>query len=92
MQLCPYLFFDGTCEEALEFYKSALGGTYEINRFEGSPAAAEMPADYRKKVMHRRLRSVRVLSWHRTAEANPKARAAIRSRFRSRPKTVNAFE
>src|SRR5437762_8368266 len=25
MQLTPYLFFDGRCEEALEFYKKALG-------------------------------------------------------------------
>jgi PhnB protein len=25
MQVQPYLFFDGRCEEALEFYKSALG-------------------------------------------------------------------
>ena len=24
-QVQPYLFFDGKCEEALEFYKSALG-------------------------------------------------------------------
>ena len=26
MQVQPYLQFDGRCEEALEFYKSALGG------------------------------------------------------------------
>ena len=25
MQVQPYLFFDGRCEEAIEFYKSALG-------------------------------------------------------------------
>ena len=25
MQVQPYLFFDGRCEEALEFYKSTLG-------------------------------------------------------------------
>lgn len=25
MQVQPYLFFDGRCEEALEFYKQALG-------------------------------------------------------------------
>jgi PhnB protein len=25
MEVQPYLFFDGCCEEALEFYKSALG-------------------------------------------------------------------
>jgi PhnB protein len=25
MQVQPYLFFDGRCEEAVEFYRSALG-------------------------------------------------------------------
>jgi PhnB protein len=25
MQVRPYLFFDGRCEEAIEFYKKALG-------------------------------------------------------------------
>ena len=25
MQVQPYLFFDGRCDEALEFYKTALG-------------------------------------------------------------------
>ena len=25
MQVEPYLFFDGRCEEALEFYRGALG-------------------------------------------------------------------
>ena len=25
MQVQPYLFFDGRCEEAIEFYRKALG-------------------------------------------------------------------
>lgn len=52
MQLEPYIFFYGRCEEALEFYKSALGGTYELNRFEGSPMAEQVPAEHRNKIMH----------------------------------------
>ena|SRR5690348_2315867 len=52
MQLEPYIFFYGRCEEALDFYKSAIGGTYELNRFEGSPMADQVPADLRNKVMH----------------------------------------
>ena len=52
MQLEPYIFFYGRCEEALDFYKSAIGGTYELNRFEGSPMAEQVPADLRNKVMH----------------------------------------
>ena len=52
MQLEPYLFFYGHCEEALEFYKKALGGDFTLNRFEGSPMAQNMPPDQHKKIMH----------------------------------------
>lgn len=52
MQLEPYIFFYGRCEEALEFYKSAIGGEFELNRFEGSPMADQVPPDFRIKVMH----------------------------------------
>jgi PhnB protein len=30
MQVQPYLFFDGRCEEALEFYRRALGAEVEM--------------------------------------------------------------
>ena len=37
-QVQPYLFFDGKCEEALEFYKSALGAKVDmLMRFKESP-------------------------------------------------------
>jgi uncharacterized glyoxalase superfamily protein PhnB len=36
MELVPYVFFYGRCEEALEFYKKALGGSYEIVMREGN--------------------------------------------------------
>ena len=38
MKIEPYLFFDGRCEEALDFYKSALGAKVEVMmRFKDSP-------------------------------------------------------
>jgi PhnB protein len=52
MQLAPYIYFYGRCEEALEFYKKALGGEYEISRFEGSPMAEHVPPGFENKVMH----------------------------------------
>ena len=52
MQLVPYIFFYGRCEEALEFYKTALGGTYEIQRVAGSPAEEHMPPGSGNRVMH----------------------------------------
>jgi len=38
MRVEPYLFFDGRCEEAIEFYKKALGAQVEMMmRFKESP-------------------------------------------------------
>lgn len=40
MQIQPYLFFDGRCEEAIEFYKKALGAKVEmLLRFKEAPAS-----------------------------------------------------
>ncbi len=51
-QLAPYIFFYGRCEEALQFYKNTLGGTYEIMRTGDTPVADQMPPESRNKVMH----------------------------------------
>ena len=38
MQVQPYLFFDGRCEEAIEFYRRALGAEVEmLMRFKDAP-------------------------------------------------------
>jgi PhnB protein len=36
MELQPYIFFYGRSQEALDFYKSVLGGSYEATPQEGS--------------------------------------------------------
>ena len=52
IELAPYLFFFGRCEEALNFYKSVLGGSYEMQRYGESPMATQAPPDFQDKVMH----------------------------------------
>jgi PhnB protein len=52
LQLAPYVFYYGRCEEALEFYKNVLGGSYELMRVGDSPMADQFPAEFRNKVMH----------------------------------------
>jgi PhnB protein len=55
MQLQPYLFFDGRCEEALEFYKKNLGAKVEmLMRFKENPEAKPgmNPPGSDDKVMH----------------------------------------
>jgi len=55
--LQPYLFFEGRCEEAVEFYKKALGAEVVfMMRFKDSPdpnASQGVPPD---KIMHTTLR------------------------------------
>lgn len=49
----PYLFFDGRCEEALNFYKTAVGAeVVAINRFKDGPAGSECPGASPDKIMH----------------------------------------
>jgi PhnB protein len=44
MQVQPYLFFNGRCEEAIEFYKKTLGAKVEMMmRFSESPEQGTMP-------------------------------------------------
>ncbi|MBV9972254.1 MAG: VOC family protein [Candidatus Eremiobacteraeota bacterium] len=51
MELKPYVFFYGRCEEALNFYKNALGGDYEVMRVKDSPMVNQSP-DKGNSVMH----------------------------------------
>ena len=56
MNLNPYLHFKGQCEEAFKFYEKCLGAKIEVMiPFEGTPAAEQAPAEWRKKIMHARL-------------------------------------
>ncbi|MBI3144435.1 MAG: VOC family protein [Pseudogulbenkiania sp.] len=60
MQVQPYLFFDGRCEEAVEFYRSALGAEVEmLMRMKDSPEPPQpgmVPPGAEDKVMHASLR------------------------------------
>ncbi len=52
MQLQPYLFFGGTCLDALNLYKSVFGGTAEVTHFKDAPEDAQMPGSDPAGVMH----------------------------------------
>ena len=60
MQVQPYLFFDGRCEEAIEFYRRALGAQVGmLMRFKDSPEPCPegmVPPGSENKVMHMRFR------------------------------------
>jgi PhnB protein len=51
------LFFDGRCDEALEFYRTAMGAeTTFLMRFKESPDRVSCPPGAEDKVMHANLR------------------------------------
>ena len=54
----PYLFFGGRCEEAIEFYRKALGAeVVMLSRFKDAPEQKPgFPECFREKVMHATLR------------------------------------
>jgi PhnB protein len=57
MQVQPYLFFDGRCEEALEYYRKTLGAEVQmLMRYKDSPEPAQGKAPPGDKVMHSALR------------------------------------
>ena len=59
MQIQPYLFFDGRCEEAIEFYRKTLGAEpIMLMRWKDCPEPAEpgMTPPSPEKIMHARLK------------------------------------
>ena len=52
----PYLFFGGRCEEALEFYRNALGELEMLSRFKDAPEADMTQPGMENKVMHASFR------------------------------------
>jgi PhnB protein len=57
MQVQSYLFFNGRCEEALEFYKKALGAKVEMMmRFKEAPGDHKCSPGTEDKIMHASFR------------------------------------
>jgi PhnB protein len=78
MAIEPYLFFSGRCEEAIEFYKKALGAEVLIMmRFKDSPeppAPGMVPPGSGDKIMHLCMRigdaNVMASDGHCTGQTN----------------------
>lgn len=60
MQVQPYLFFNGHCEEAIEFYRNTVGAEVTmLVRFKDSPEPHQpgaIPPGAEDKIMHASLR------------------------------------
>jgi len=65
IQIEPYLFFNGRCEEAIQFYQQTLGAELQmmlrnrespVSQGEASAEDCQVPAGMEDKVMHATLR------------------------------------
>ncbi len=60
MKVEPYLFFNGRCEEAMAFYKEAIGAEVTIqmrmNEAPDPPPPGAIPEGFETKIMHANLR------------------------------------
>jgi PhnB protein len=57
VQVQPYLNFNGRCEEAIEFYRRALGAEVtSLHRFKDAPDPQMSSAATANKIMHASLR------------------------------------
>ena len=60
MSIQPYLFFEGRCEEAIDFYRRAVGAEVQMlmrNKDNPEPAApGTLPPGSENKIMHASLR------------------------------------
>ena len=75
MQVEPYLFFEGRCEEAVDFYRKAVGAeVIALLRFRDSPDPAMVPPGMEDKVMHAyvRIGDSTVMASDGRCEGNPR--------------------
>ncbi|HEY0235259.1 MAG TPA: VOC family protein [Afipia sp.] len=56
MKVTPYLFFNGTCEEAVKFYEKTLGAKIAfMMRYKDMPAEAQRDPEDEPKIAHVRF-------------------------------------
>jgi PhnB protein len=56
-RLNAFLVFNGDCREAMEFYRTCLGGELQLNRVGDSPVATQMPPEMHDKIIFSTLTS-----------------------------------
>ena len=51
----PYLTFNGSCREAMQFYRECLGGRLRLQTVGESPMASQWPAAMQQRILHSSL-------------------------------------
>jgi PhnB protein len=75
ISISTYILFDGTCQEAMKYYQSCLGGELTLTKVSDSSMKNQMPPTLHNKVLNARLRGenmdVSASDWMRL-DQNPK--------------------
>lgn len=72
--LDPYLFFDGNCKEAMEFYKTVFGGKLEMQTMGEAPVDMPDKKARKNQIMHALLSGGDIkLMASDSSKASPKA-------------------
>lgn len=75
VQLNPYIFFQGNCQEAMEFYKSIFGGELETMPYENMPEGTPGRDHMLGKLMNATLSGgVITIRGSDTTQASPEAK------------------
>ncbi len=90
--LDPYLFFQGNCREAMEFYKSIFGGELTIQTY-GDVNAASGEKD-KDNIMHARLEGgdVKLMGSDTTQASDKMAKVSLSLGGSDEPKLRQIFE
>ncbi len=54
-KVSTYVFFEGNCEEAMNYYRDCLGGELTLIRVSDTPVKDDFPENLREKIMHASL-------------------------------------
>ena len=57
ISLAPFLLFDGTCVEAMTFYRDCLGGQLSVTRLGDTPMKDGAPSELHGRVVYAHLQS-----------------------------------
>jgi PhnB protein len=75
IELAPYIFFQGNCREAMEFYKSVFGGELDVMDYADVPGDMPGKDEMKGKLMNATLKTQDVvIRGSDTQKASPEAK------------------
>jgi PhnB protein len=96
MNVIPYLVFEGTTEEVMNFYAEIFGGEIVTIQRYSDGQGMEVPEDYKNKVLHGRLKIGKDLLYFSDAFPGQKVAAgnqiSLSIEFDSEEKIDQAYE